>query len=197
MVLLHHRSTHRSLLLQLFNINSLQISLSRWFIFTNNTQGCIPTEPPPPLFSCPHPFTVRLTRQLHFRRAGETSTITQSAHRWSGGACLSYKQASIKKIYTHVSVYRYMRHSFPKTWTRVVLHVWGDRCAGKQGGNKTAYAWILDPDVFILMGYIPICHRAPGFWIISRWQTSFVLHWFFNGRYVWTRFQPGRLKLIS
>ena len=43
---LHHHSTHRSLLLQLFNINSLQISLSRWFIFTNNTQGRIPTELP-------------------------------------------------------------------------------------------------------------------------------------------------------
>lgn len=40
--------THRSLLLQLFNINSLQISLSRWFIFTNNTQGRIPTELPVP-----------------------------------------------------------------------------------------------------------------------------------------------------
>lgn len=46
-VLLHHPSAHRSLLLQLLNINSLQISLSRWFIFTNNTQSGIPTEPPP------------------------------------------------------------------------------------------------------------------------------------------------------
>lgn len=99
-VLLHHQSTHRSLLLQLFNINSLQISLSRWFIFTNNTHRAAFLLSP-----CPHPFTVCLTRQLHFRGA-ERQALSRRVCTDGTVTLLSYCLASIKKmIYTHVSVW--------------------------------------------------------------------------------------------
>lgn len=70
MVRLHQRSTHRSLLLQLFNINSFQISLTRWFIFKNNTHSAAFLASPRL-----HPFAVCLTRQPDFRGA--------VMHRWS------------------------------------------------------------------------------------------------------------------
>lgn len=55
--------SHRSLLLQLFNINAVQVFLSRGFIFTNITKAAFLLSPRP------HSFTPCLTRQLHSRGA--------------------------------------------------------------------------------------------------------------------------------
>lgn len=90
-VSLHHRSTHRSLLLQLFNINSFQISLTRWFIFKNNTHSAAF------LLSSPlHHFTVCLTRQLHFRGT-ERSELSCRGCADGPATRLSCKQSSIIK----------------------------------------------------------------------------------------------------
>lgn len=106
---LHHRSTHRSLLLQLFNINSFLISLTRWFIFKNNTHSAAF------LLSSPlHPFTVCLTRQLHLR---DTERPELSCRGCADGPAtrLSCKQSSIIKWPTRVSAQALHRKSH--SWT--------------------------------------------------------------------------------
>lgn len=57
--------------------------------------------PSPPV---PTPFTVCLTRQLHFTGA-ERQALSCRVRTDGPVTLLSYKQASIKKIYTHVSVW--------------------------------------------------------------------------------------------
>lgn len=103
--------THRSLLLQLFNINSFQISLTRWFIFTNNTHRTAFL-----LSSCLHPFTVRLTRQFHFRG---TERQALSCRGCTDGpvTCLSYKQSSTKRLPTHSCVAIHTFHTKPSPWS--------------------------------------------------------------------------------
>lgn len=138
-VLLHHRSTHRSLLLQLFNINSFQISLTRWFIFKNNTHSAAF------LLSSPlHPFTVCLTRQLHFRGTEGTELSCRGCP--DGPATrLSCKQSSIIKWPTRVSAQVFHRKS----------HSWTLSCLRRQMCTaRPSTVYVLNVYIFLVLEYL-------------------------------------------
>lgn len=63
--------------------------------------------------------------------------------------------------------YGYIPYSFSEedtcTWAHILVHAGGDTCEERQRIEQNVCIWILDSSVFVLIGYILICHRSLGF----------------------------------